>query len=148
MISSGMATKPQIQQTITTDILLAGRRWRRAAGRVLGARGISEATAAPLICIARMGNGIRQIDIASQIGIESPSLVRLINQLEAQGLVERQSDGNDRRANGLWLTKEGQDLVHELEVLLVELRNSTLGKFTKAELEIASRVLKTFESLE
>ena len=143
-----MATKLQMQQAITTGILVAGRSWRRVAGRALWSRGTSDATAAALICIAHSGNGVRQIEIASQIGIESPSLVRLINQLEAQGLVERQCDGTDRRANGLWLTKAGQELAHELENLLIELRSSIFRKFTKADLETASRVLGAFENFE
>ncbi|MDX8470265.1 MarR family transcriptional regulator [Mesorhizobium sp. VK23B] len=143
-----MATKPQILQDITSDLLLAGRRWRRAAGRLLGSHGTSDAAAAPLISLAQLGNGARQIDIASDLGIESPSLVRLINQLEAQGLVERQCDDSDRRANGLFLTEQGQETAEQLQELLADLRGTILGKFTKAELETAARVLKAFEDLE
>lgn len=143
-----MPTKSQLQQSITTDMLLCGRKWRKAAGRVLAAHGISEATAAPLICIARLGNGVRQIDIACQIGIESASLVRLINQLESQKLVTRQSDRSDLRANGLWLTEEGEALAQQMEELLMNLRRSIFAQFSKSELEIAYRVLKSFEKLE
>jgi MarR family transcriptional regulator for hemolysin len=143
-----MPTKSQLQQAITTDILLSGRRWRKAAGRVLAAHGISEATAAPLICIARLGNGVRQTDIACQIGIESASLVRLINQLEAQKLVIRQSNDCDLRANGLWLTEEGEAIAQQMEELLTELRRSVFARFSKSDLEIASRVLNAFAKLE
>jgi MarR family transcriptional regulator for hemolysin len=143
-----MPTKSQLQQAITSDILLCGRKWRKAAGRALAAHGISEATAAPLICIARLGNGVRQTDVACHIGIESASLVRLINRLETQKLVVRQSNGNDLRANCLWLTKEGEVIAKQIEDVLVELRRSTFVRFSKADLEIVSRVLNALEKLE
>lgn len=54
---------------------------------------------------------VRQKDLAASIGIEGPSLVRLIDTLVIKGLIQRSEDGTDRRAKQLCLTPEGHLVV-------------------------------------
>ena len=94
----------QIRQAYTHTLLLAGRQWRRAANAVVESHGVSDATALPLILIGRLDGEPRQNALAEAVGIEGASLVRLLDQLCAAGLVIRKEDPTDRRAKILSLT--------------------------------------------
>jgi MarR family transcriptional regulator for hemolysin len=135
----------KLRQAFTANLLLTGRQWRRLTDQALMTFSISEACAAPLIWISRLGGGVRQITLAAYVGIEGPSLVRLINQLEAADLVFRQSDKSDRRANTLWLTEKGEQFAAKLEDVLVELRAKVLADVSDEDLQAAVRVLSAFD---
>jgi MarR family transcriptional regulator for hemolysin len=137
----------QLQRTFTANLLSTGRQWRRAVDQVLSSHGLSEAAAAPLLWIGRLGGGVRQVVLANNVGIEGPSLVRLLDQLEALELVVRKDDPTDRRAKGLWLTPEGEKLAAEMEDVLDSLRRRILCKVDKADLEAAIRVLQAFDGI-
>lgn len=137
-----------LQRIFTANLLTTGRQWRRVVDLALSSYGISEAAAAPLLWIGRLGGGVRQVAIATYVGIEGPSLVRLIDQLESMDLVIRKDDPTDRRAKGLWLTAEGEVLASRMEDALDELRGRILADVDQADIEAAIRVLKAFEEFE
>ncbi len=137
-----------LQRIFTANLLTTGRQWRRAVDLALSSHGISEAVAAPLLWIGRLGGGVRQVVLATCVGIEGPSLVRLIDQLESMDLVIRKDDPTDRRAKGLWLTPEGEKLASRMEDVLDELRGKILANVDPADIEAAVRVLKAFEEFE
>lgn len=137
-----------LQRIFTANLLTTGRQWRRVVDLSLSAYGISEAAAAPLLWIGRLGGGARQVAIANYVGIEGPSLVRLLDQLESMDLVIRKDDPTDRRAKGLWLTAEGEMLAARMEDALDELRGRILADVDQADIEAAIRVLKAFEEFE
>ncbi|RYG94904.1 MAG: MarR family transcriptional regulator, partial [Alphaproteobacteria bacterium] len=89
---------------LTRDLLLVGRLWRKMAREAAARHGVSEAASAPLVWIERLGENVRQNTLADAIGIEGASLVRLIDELQASGLVTREPDPSDRRANVVSLT--------------------------------------------
>jgi MarR family transcriptional regulator for hemolysin len=78
--------------------------------------------------------------------MESPSLVRLLDQLCHAGYVRRTEDAHDRRAKCLSLTDTGRELVQAVEIELVRLRNEVLEGIAPSDLEAALRVLKAFEA--
>ncbi len=143
-----MTSSNALQRVFTANLLTTGRQWRRAVDLALSSHGISEAVAAPLLWIGRLGGGVRQVVLATYVGIEGPSLVRLIDQLESMDLVIRKDDPTDRRAKGLWLTPEGEKLASRMEDVLDELRGKILANVDPADIEAAVRVLKAFEEFE
>ena len=92
--------------------------------------------------------GAAALDLATYVGIEGPSLVRLLDHLESMDLVIRKDDPTDRRAKGLWLTPEGEKLASRMEDALDELRGKILANVDPADIEAAVRVLKAFEEFE
>ena len=84
--------------------------------------------------------GVRQITLASYIGIEGTSLVRLLDELSAAGLLVRKDDPHDRRAKTIWLTPAGVRLAEEAEKVLAELRDRVLGGVADADLDATIRV--------
>jgi len=134
-----------LRRILTANLLQAGRQWRRIAEQELVALGISEACAAPLLWIGRLGDGVRQVTLASYVGIEGPSLVRLLDQLAASNLAVRKDDPTDRRAKTVWLTPEGEKLAAQIEALLIESRSRVLADVSEEDLTATIRVLKAFE---
>jgi MarR family transcriptional regulator, transcriptional regulator for hemolysin len=68
----------------------------------------------------REQEGLSQVDLADVLELQPISLVRLLDRLVEHGLVERRHDPRDRRANRLFLTASGRQLVDDLD----SLRNS------------------------
>src|SRR5258706_7557384 len=85
-----------------------GRLWRREVDQAVAAHGLSQATAIPLVVLSRRGKSVRQCVLAEEMGIEGPSLVRLIDLLQAEGLVERREDPTDRRGKRVHLSGLGE----------------------------------------
>ncbi|MDR2308926.1 MAG: MarR family transcriptional regulator [Paucimonas sp.] len=134
-----------LQLKISSGMVVAARHWRRLCQGALTGYGISEACAVPLLMIVRLGDGVHQVAVAQAAGLESPSLVRLLDQLCKAGLVCRSEDPLDRRAKALSLTVEGRALAESIEGELVRLRHEVLHGIDRADLEATLRVIRAFE---
>lgn len=131
---------------VSSCMVVAARHWRRICHAALTGYGISEACAAPLLMIVRLGDGVHQVAVAQAAGLESPSLVRLLDQLCRAGLVCRSEDPLDRRAKALSLTAEGRALAEAIEAELVRVRHEVLQGISEADLQATLRVLRAFEA--
>jgi MarR family transcriptional regulator for hemolysin len=119
--------------------------WRRESDQALSDHGLSYATAIPLLVLSRQGENVRQGVLADELGIEGPSLVRLIDLLQAEDLVERREDPTDRRAKTLHLTKAGEAKVEETNRILRRVRASLLKDIAPEELAITFETLQRIE---
>ncbi|MCF5989258.1 MarR family transcriptional regulator [Xanthomonas perforans] len=128
------ALSPRAQ--LSSGLLVAARQWQRLADQAFAEFDLSSACTGPLLMIGRSGGGIRQVALAQQLGMEGPSLVRLLDKLAAQGLLRREADSSDRRANQLWLTDAGQALVGQIEIRLDALRAQVLGALSDADVQV------------
>jgi len=77
---------------------LVGRRWRARLNERLKVIGQTDARFAALAEIAAEPEGLVQRELSRRLGVEEPTIVRLVDALEAQGCVERVVHGGDRRA--------------------------------------------------
>jgi MarR family transcriptional regulator, transcriptional regulator for hemolysin len=121
------------------------RLWRRQADQALADHGLSQATAHPLRVLSRRGKCVRQGVLADEIGIEGPSLVRLVDLLQAEGLVERREDPTDRRAKTLHLTAAGEAKAEEINRVLRRVRTDLLQDIPPEDLAVTYRVLERIE---
>ena len=137
-----------LQLNISSGMVAASRHWRRICQATLVGYGISEACAVPLLMIVRLGDGVHQVAVAQAAGLESPSLVRLLDQLCSAGFVCRSEAPGDRRAKALSLTERGRELVQAVEAQLVRLRKDVLADIAPDDLQAALRVLRAFEAAE
>ncbi|HEY8337476.1 MAG TPA: MarR family transcriptional regulator [Tardiphaga sp.] len=119
--------------------------WRRKADQALAAHGLSEATSHPLLILSRGGKCVRQGVLAEEMGIEGPSLVRLIDLLAAEGLVERREDPTDRRAKMLHITALGEAKTAEIIRVLTRLRADLLKDVSADELATTFETLRRIE---
>lgn len=138
-------TLDALQLNVSSGMVVAARHWRRICQATLTRYGISEACAVPLLMIVRLGDGVHQVAVAQAAGMESPSLVRLLDQLCRAGFVCRSEDPLDRRAKALSLTAEGRALAESIEAELVRLRGEILQGIAPADLEATLRVIRAFD---
>ena len=103
---------------------------------------LTEATWLPLVYLARAPLPMRQKDLAGVLTLDSSSVVRLLDALEASSLVERREEDGDRRARIIVPTRRGLSIVEQVEAASREVRNATLTGPSDDELEIAARVLE------
>jgi MarR family transcriptional regulator for hemolysin len=134
------------ERAFAARLLRLARIYRRETDRALAAHGISDARALPVLYIARLGEGVRQGVLAEELGVEGPSLVRILDQIAAAGLVERRDDPSDRRAKTLHLTDEGRTMAAVVETQINALRTGLLAEVSEDDLTAALRVLEAFEA--
>jgi DNA-binding MarR family transcriptional regulator len=96
-----------------------------------------------------MHPGMSQNELASLVEVEPITIARLIDRLEARGLVERRHDPRDRRVRRLHLTPEARPYLDLLQSYADDLRrmlsagidDNTLEKVTTALLTIKDNLL-------
>lgn len=87
-------------------------------------------------------DGLTQRDIAISLDKDSPSITRLIDELEGLKMLERRSDPNDRRAKNIYLTKKGKDVVPGIiDVTKVAFKKAFKG-ISEDEINTMQSVLK------
>jgi MarR family transcriptional regulator for hemolysin len=121
------------------------RRLRQAVDGELGAYGLTEATWRPLAYVGRLGDGVRQKELAAALGIEGPSLVRLLDSLERRGLIERREHEGDRRVRGIYLTPPGRELQRRVLRISDNIVQRVLAAADPDDLEACERVFNIVE---
>lgn len=114
---------------------LVARRWRRSIEAHLAAAGLTDATWVPLVHLKETGGGITQKELAALVGVDGSSLVRVLDILAREGLIERRRDDADGRARLIYLTPHGEGRVGEIRqeldkaeaVILSELSDSDIA---------------------
>ena len=132
----------QLRDEFASLIARAGRQWRRAVDRRLQPFGLTEATWLPLIYLARAPVPTRQKDLAASLVLDGSSVVRLLDALEAAGLIERRGESADRRAKIITVTGRGLSIIDQVEAASREVRNATLIDVSHDDIEAATRALE------
>ncbi len=86
-----------------------------------------------------------QIQLAKAIGIEQPSLVRTLDQLEEKGLISRKTCANDRRAKRIKLTEQATPIIEKMEGVINETRGEILSGITREEQALLSSLISRLE---
>ncbi len=121
------------QLTFSHLLHLTAHHWRLAVDRHLKDLGMSQATWVAVAAIAGNDTPMSQTDLASQLGVETATVVPLINRLLAQNLVARTADPGDRRKKMLSVTTEGIALYQKVRIVADELREDILSILTPEE---------------
>jgi len=137
------STSPRARFGIRFSLLARG--WRRALDAHLAAAGLTDATWVPLIHLQETGGGITQKELAALVGIDGSSLVRVIDILARQGLLERRSDPADGRARLIYLTPEGEARITEIRRELIRVEEQLLADIPDGDL---IRMLGHFDLIE
>jgi DNA-binding MarR family transcriptional regulator len=99
----------------------------------LGAIGLSLAKLAALKALAEGGDSLPLTQLAERLSCVKSNITQLVDRLEADGLVRRQSDPNERRARLATLTATGRKACRDGLKVQVEAEQNLLRKLTAAE---------------
>jgi MarR family transcriptional regulator for hemolysin len=133
--------RAQAEASIARNVMPLARWWRAEADRTLSELGLSHASGWVLLHVGRLGDAVRQSDLAAAVDMRGASLVRLIDLLEAEGLITRKVEVRDRRINRIHLTDTGRVLVGRIETALQAVRQAALAGIEDEALEITAGVL-------
>jgi MarR family transcriptional regulator for hemolysin len=86
-----------------------------------------------------------QIQLAKAIGIEQPSLVRTLDQLEEKRLITRQTCASDRRAKRIKLTEEASPIINAMESVIDSTRKEILCGMSQSDIQQLSGMLARLE---
>lgn len=116
------------------------RRWRKLLDERLKDLGVTQARWTTMVYLQRGGEGLTQRELANLMAIENPTLVRLLDSLENQGLIERRPCAKDRRARRLHLTPAGEAFMEDLNGRADKLREEMLEGVDENDLAVAMNV--------
>jgi Transcriptional regulators len=107
----------------------------------LSAVGLSLAKLAALRVLAENGGSLSLTQLAERLSCVKSNITQLVDRLEADGLVERQSDPNDRRTRLATLTPAGRKACREGLQVQQEAEQELLRRLTATESRLLADLL-------
>ncbi len=92
----------------------------------------------PILSLCYSGKSDTPSDLARVLPIDAAAVTRLLDRLEAKGLICREPHPNDRRSVRVELTKRGRALVPKLRPLIDKNNSKFLEGLSKTELSLIS----------
>ncbi|MBB1248444.1 MarR family winged helix-turn-helix transcriptional regulator [Rhizobium sp. G21] len=130
---------------------LLTRKVRKTFDNHARARGMTLARGRLLRLLGGAPEGLAQNVVAQEIEVEGPTLVRMLDGLETQGYLVRQSDPGDRRVKLVRLTEEGRRQSAEVEALAQDFRARLQSGLDPADVaafeRVVARMAKNVEEL-
>ena len=107
-------------------LMNVSRTWRQVLEVRLAELGLTDATWVPLFHLHAAGTPLTLKQLAQRVGLDSSSLVRVVDLLESRGLLVRETDAHDRRSKSLCLTAQGQHVVADVRAKLHQVEGQLL----------------------
>src|SRR5882757_8207658 len=142
LIEGMAARRSSSRESFGSLLSRAARQWRRAADLGLRPFELTDATWLPLVHIARAPAPPRQKDLAASMSLDGSSVVRLLDNLEAAGLIRRKEGETDRRAKIILLTARGRAIADQVETVARRIRGDALSGLSDRDIETTIRVLE------
>ncbi|MES1192135.1 MAG: MarR family transcriptional regulator [Steroidobacter sp.] len=86
--------------------------------------------------------GVSQAKLAELTGMDAMMMVRIVDRMEADHLLERRADPADRRARQLYLTKKAKPFLEKIAQLAETTRAEVFAGISKTEREAFMRTLE------
>lgn len=104
-------------------------------------KGLTLARARTLFALSRRGS-LTQKELAEELEIETPTLVRLLDAMEKQKLIERRSDEIDRRAKRIHMTPAGLQTFEDVDAQAKAMRAEIAVDISTDEIRVALNVVR------
>ncbi|HEU4709017.1 MAG TPA: MarR family transcriptional regulator [Methylophilaceae bacterium] len=91
-----------------------------------------------------LGKGKTAAELSRCLGVETSTMTRMLDRLEAKGLLSRRRCVNDRRIIWVELTEEGRQIAAKIPYLIAESLNQHLQGFSQQELDTLKSLLRRF----
>jgi MarR family transcriptional regulator for hemolysin len=109
------------------DLSRMARLWRSRLDERLAPLGLTQAKWVILLHLSQGDGCLPQRELVDRVGVEGPTLVRVLDGLERMGLIERRDCPTDRRAKTVHLTAAGQPMLGEITRIAADLRSEILA---------------------
>ena len=118
------------------------RMWRAKLNQRLKPLGLSQAQWFALLHLSRAGRDLTQTELAERIGIEGPTLVRLLDRMARDKWITRRESDQDRRSKTVHLTAQAEGVLKDIHAAAAQLRKELLKGIPAADLAHCITVLE------
>lgn len=134
-----------LNEQFAESMFLTTHAWRIALDRQLRPMGFTLSRWMLLMHLSR-NDGCTHKELAQSMGIESATLVRLVDRMEKEGLLKRCSSETDRRVKHLRLSDAGIASVEKIRACATDLRKKVLSGLSQDEIQNALNVMNNIRS--
>ena len=100
----------------------------------------------------KMGHAGTALELARELAMDAGAITRMLDRLEAKGLIQRVRSESDRRVVNVQLTPQGEAVVEHIPHVLASVNNDFLRGFNKQEWhqfkELCQRMLVNGQALQ
>jgi MarR family transcriptional regulator, organic hydroperoxide resistance regulator len=86
-------------------------------------------------------DGMTQSELADVLGLEAPTVSKVLQRMEATGLIERHQDSDDARVSRVYLMPKSRQLIEPLLGLWAEVEQKTIKGLSEPEVMLLRRLL-------
>ena len=138
-------SRAELEFRFSRLLILAARRWSTFIDEAIRQKtGQPRARWQTLAALAFSDGPIATIELAERMGVQWPSLIRTLNELEAEGLIERRINPDDKRSRLVTITDNGLAVFREVKAVLDPTRAALLESFSEEEMRLTERLLERF----
>jgi len=132
-------------RTIIEEVSTVARKMRNLFDVRVRGQSLTVSRARALLRIAS-GHAINQRELAADLAIETATLVRVIDTLEDQGLIERRDVAGDRRAKQVVLTEEGARVAATLNETVDGICREVLSGISSDDMQAVFNIVQTMSA--
>ncbi|ENN85793.1 transcriptional regulator, MarR family [Rhizobium freirei PRF 81] len=129
------------RQELFDDLSAFNRKLRATFDALVREHGMTLSRARVFRILARR-DGINQRELADDLELETPTLVRILDAMEAQNFIERRAAQSDRRAKQIFMTESGKVVAAEVEALATSVRADILEGISDEDIGMALTVIR------
>ena len=129
-----------MQDWVGMQMITIMRAHRARAGELLNALGVHVGQEMILFQLWKR-DGLNQTELTACLGVEPPTTTKMVQRMEASGLLERRSDPTDGRVVQVWLSPKGRALEQPVTQAWQRLENMTVGHLSTGERAILRELL-------
>lgn len=134
--------QPIVNRELFDALSMVNRKLRAVFDARVKERGLTLPRARALFALTRK-DGLNQRELADELDIETPTIVRLLDGMEKQGFIERRVEVSDRRAKQIHMTELGRTIADEILKLADEIRADVLRGVDPGEVAATLKVVRT-----
>lgn len=120
------------------------RGWRIEIDRRLLPFGLTESRWLILMHLSRQSAPMTQIELAKLASVKGPTMVRTLDWLESEALIERRLISGDRRAKAVHLTPKATPVLAQIQRVIEGVRQEIFASVAEDDIAIC---LRTFEHI-
>jgi MarR family transcriptional regulator, transcriptional regulator for hemolysin len=136
-------SRQDLEYRISRLLVMAGRTWGTHMDNVLrNATGQSRARWQTMFVIAFGAQPATMTDIGVRLNVQWPTLVRVLDGLEKDGLINRIDNPRDGRSRLVSITEAGKDMITKIKPIIDAERGKLLGGLPDDELQSSIKLLQ------